>query len=158
MQHGLQKGADDPCGFRHSGGDHIFDGLPLPASLPTYEETQQQLGLKTYHTTGNHDLLGIYTASGMHVGDANYGKAYFEQHIGPLYQSFDHKGVHFIVLDSIGLTPERGYYGLIDSVQIQWLKADLARQPSVTDHCLRICAADHRLRGVQQTASETTCL
>ena len=123
--------------FAIQGGDHIFDGLavPLSRSLPlfaTYEETQQQLGLKTYHTVGNHDVLGIYTASGMNPGDANYGKSYFEQHIGPRYQSFDHKGVHFIVLDSIGLTPERGYYGLIDDAQMQWLKADLAKQGAAT--------------------------
>ena len=118
--------------FAIQGGDHIFDGLavPLTRSLPlftTYEETEQQLGLKTYHTLGNHDVLGLYPASGMNPGEPNYGKAYFEQHIGPLYQSFDHKGVHFIVLDSIAPTPERGYYGLIDPAQLAWLKADLAK-------------------------------
>ena len=121
--------------FAIQGGDHIFDGLavPLSRSLPlftTYEETQQQLGLKTYHTIGNHDVLGLYPKSGMEPGQANYGKSYFEQHIGPLYQSFDHKGVHFIVLDSIAPTPERGYYGLIDSAQLTWLRADLSRQPA----------------------------
>ncbi len=129
----FQKARTIHADFVVQGGDHIFDGLavPLSRSLPlfaTYEETQQQLGLKTYHTIGNHDVLGIYKASGMNPGDVNYGKAYFEQHIGPLYQSFDHKGVHFIVLDSIGLTPERGYYGLVDDAQMTWLKADLAKQ------------------------------
>ena len=123
--------------FAIQGGDHIFDGLavPLSRSLPlfkTYDETQQQLGLKTYHTLGNHDLLGIYKASGMTPDDPMYGKVYFEQHIGPLHQSFDHKGVHFIVLDSIGLTPERGYYGLVDAPQLAWLKSDLAKLPAGT--------------------------
>ena len=118
--------------FAIQGGDHIFDGLavPLSRSLPlfaTYEETQQQLGLKTYHTIGNHDVLGLYAASGMNPGDTNYGKSYFEQHVGPLYQSFDHKGVHFIVLDSIAPTTERGYYGLIDAAQLQWLRGDLSK-------------------------------
>lgn len=123
--------------FAIQGGDHIFDGLavPLTRSLPlfaTYEETQQQLSLKTYHTIGNHDVLGLYRQSGMNPGDANYGKSYFEQRIGPLYQSFDHKGVHFIVLDSIAPTPERGYYGLIDPAQLAWLKADLAKLAPAT--------------------------
>ncbi len=118
--------------FAIQGGDHIFDGLavPLSRSLPlftTYEETQQQLGLKTYHTIGNHDVLGLYPKSGMNPGDANYGKSYFDQHIGPLYQSFDHKGVHFVVLDSIAPTPERGYYGLIEPTQLAWLRTDLAK-------------------------------
>ena len=130
----FQKARTIHADFAIQGGDHIFDGLavPLSRSVPlfaTYEETQQQLGLKTYHTVGNHDVLGIYPASGMNPGDVNYGKSYFEQHIGPRYQSFDHKGVHFIVLDSIGLTPERGYYGLIDPAQMAWLKADLAKLP-----------------------------
>ena len=146
----FQKARTIHADFAIQGGDHIFDGLavPLSRSLPlfaTYEETQQQLGLKTYHTVGNHDLLGIYSASGMNPGDENYGKSYFEQHIGPRYQSFDHKGVHFIVLDSIGLTPERGYYGLVDTFQMQWLKADLAKlSPSapivVTSHVPLISA------------------
>ncbi len=128
----FQKARTLHADFALQGGDHIFDGLavPLTRSLPlfaTYEETQQQLGLKTYHTIGNHDVLGLYPQSGMNPGDAGYGKAYFEQHVGPLYQSFDHKGVHFIVLDSIAPTPERGYYGLIDPAQLAWLKADLAK-------------------------------
>jgi 3',5'-cyclic-AMP phosphodiesterase len=120
--------------FAIQGGDHIFDALAVPHSKSTqlfhlYDETQQQLGLKTYHTVGNHDVVGLYPPSGMNPGDADYGKAYFEQHIGPLYQSWDHKGVHFIILDSIGYTPERSYYGLIDPKQMDWLKADLAKVP-----------------------------
>lgn len=146
----FQKARTIHADFAIQGGDHIFDGLavPLSRSLPlfaTYEETQQKLGLKTYHAVGNHDVIGIYKASGMNPGDANYGKSYFEQHIGPRYQSFDHKGVHFIVLDSIGLTPERGYYGLIDEAQMQWLKDDLEKLPAgrpiiVTSHIPLISA------------------
>ncbi len=122
--------------FAIQGGDHIFDGLgvPLTRSMPlfrAYAETEQQLGLKVYHTIGNHDVVGLYKQSGIDPSDTNYGKSYFEHNIGPLYQSFDHKGVHFIVLDSIGFTPERGYYGVIDPAQLEWLKADLAKlQPA----------------------------
>ncbi len=123
--------------FAIQGGDHIFDGLAVPQSRSTelyrlYEKTQQDLGLKTYHTVGNHDVVGLFPASGMNPEDKGYGKAYFEEHIGPRYQSWDHKGVHFIVLDSIGYTPERGYYGLIDPEQMTWLKADLAKQGAAT--------------------------
>jgi 3',5'-cyclic AMP phosphodiesterase CpdA len=123
--------------FVIQGGDHIFDGLAVPLTKSTelfrlYDETAQALSLKTYHAVGNHDVMGLYKASGMNPGDTGYGKAYFEEHIGPRYQSFDHKGVHFIVLDSIGLTPERGYYGMIDDAQMTWLKADLAKQTPQT--------------------------
>ena len=77
----LQKARMIHADFAIQGGDPIFDGLavPLSRSLPlfaTYEETQQQLGLRTYHTVGNHDVLGIYTASSMNPTDTNYGKSY----------------------------------------------------------------------------------
>jgi 3',5'-cyclic AMP phosphodiesterase CpdA len=130
----FKKAATLHADFAIQGGDHIFDGLAVPSARSKelyrlYDETQQKLGLKTYHAIGNHDLLGLNPVSGMNPSDAGYGKAYFEQHIGPLYQSFDHKGVHFIVLDSIGITPERGYYGFVDEAQQAWLKADLAKLP-----------------------------
>jgi Icc protein len=123
--------------FAIQGGDHIFDALAVPTSksmelFRIYDETQQQLGLKTYHTIGNHDVVGLYPASGMNPSDKLYGKVYFQEHIGPLYQSFDHKGVHFILLDSIGFTPERAYYGLIDDAQMTWLKTDLEKTGPTT--------------------------
>jgi 3',5'-cyclic AMP phosphodiesterase CpdA len=123
--------------FAIQGGDHIFDGLAVPPTRSMelyhlYSETEQHLGLKTYHAIGNHDVVGLNAASGMSPSDAGYGKSYFQDHVGPLYQSFDHKGVHFIVLDSIGIAPNRSYYGFIDDAQLAWLKADLAKQPAVT--------------------------
>ena len=123
--------------FAIQGGDHIFDGLAVPATRSTelyrlYAETEQQLGLKTYHAIGNHDVVGLNPKSGMNPADAGYGKGYFQDHIGSLYQSFDHKGVHFIVLDSIGMSPDRTYYGCVDDAQMAWLKADLAKQSATT--------------------------
>ncbi|SEC15735.1 metallophosphoesterase family protein [Terriglobus roseus] len=123
--------------FAIQGGDHIFDALAVPASRSTelyrlYAETEQQLSLKTYHAIGNHDVVGLNPKSGMSPKDAGYGKGYFQDHIGPLYQSFDHKGVHILVLDSIGITPDRNYYGFIDDAQMAWLKADLAKQSAST--------------------------
>ncbi len=121
--------------FAIQGGDHIFDGLGVPKSrsmqlYDLYAETEQQLGLKTYHTIGNHDVIGLYPGSGMSPGDPQYGKAVFQERIGKLYQSFDHKGVHFIVLDSIGFTPDRAYEGHIDAGQLSWLAGDLAKVPA----------------------------
>jgi Icc protein len=85
--------------------------------------------MKVYHTVGNHDVLGIYPASGIAQDDPLYGKKLFEQRFGKLYYSFDHKGHHFIVLDSIGITPDRAYEGRINAAQLQWLAADLAALP-----------------------------
>jgi 3',5'-cyclic AMP phosphodiesterase CpdA len=61
-----------------------------------------------------------------------YGKKLFEQRFGKLYYSFDHKGHHFIVLDSIGITNDRSYEGRVDEAQLKWLAADLAALPAGT--------------------------
>lgn len=119
------------------GGDHVFDALGVPATRATmlmdlYKRTAQDLSLPVHDTIGNHDLFGIYTKSGARPDDPLYGKKYFEDAFGSLYRSFDHKGVHFVILDSIGVTADRAYEGRIDAVQLAWLKADLAAQPAGT--------------------------
>jgi len=123
--------------FAINGGDHVFDALAVPKEraltlFDLYDKTEQDLGLKLYHTIGNHDVLGVYPASGISQDDPLYGKKLFEQRFGKLYYSFDHKGHHFIVLDSIGITPDRAYEGRIDAAQLQWLAADLAALPAGT--------------------------
>lgn len=123
--------------FAIQGGDHVFDALAVTKQrsislFDLYDQTQQDLGLKVYHTIGNHDCLGLFPASGVEPSDPLYGKRYFEEHVSKTYYSFDHKGVHFIVLDSIGFTPDRSYEGRIDAAQIAWLAGDLKAQPSAT--------------------------
>jgi Icc protein len=123
--------------FAINGGDHVFDALGVPkqralALYDLYGKTEQDLGLKVYHTLGNHDVLGIYPASGTSPTDPLYGKKHFEERFGKAFYSFNHKGHHFIVLDSIGITDDRAYEGRIDSAQLQWLAADLAAVPSGT--------------------------
>ncbi len=117
-----------------NGGDHVFDSLAVPKQraltlFDMYDKTEQDLGLKVYHTIGNHDVCGVYPASGVSEDDPLYGKKLFEQRFGKLYYSFDHKGHHFIVLDSIGITYDRSYEGRVDEAQLKWLAADLAALP-----------------------------
>ena len=123
--------------FAINGGDHVFDSLGVAtqraiALFDLYGKTEQDLGLKVYHTIGNHDVVGIYPASGVAPTDPLYGKKLYEDHFGKAYYSFDHKGHHFIVLDSIGITDDRAYEGRIDAAQLRWLAADLAALPSGT--------------------------
>jgi 3',5'-cyclic AMP phosphodiesterase CpdA len=123
--------------FAIQGGDHVFDALGVPkqralALFDLYDKTEQDLGLKVYHTIGNHDVLGIYTASGIPSTDPQYGKKLFEDRFGKRYYSFDHKGHHFIVLDSIGITPDHAYEGRIDAEQLKWVATDLAALPKAT--------------------------
>src|SRR6202046_3056238 len=112
--------------FAINGGDPVFDSLAVPKQraltlFDLYDKTEQDLGVKVYHTVGNHDVLGIYPASGIAQDDPLYGKKLFEQRFGKLYYSFDHKGHHFIVLDSIGITADRAYEGRVDDAQLKWL-------------------------------------
>ena len=123
--------------FAIQGGDHVFDSLGVPKQravslFDLYETTEQDLGLKVYHTIGNHDVLGIYPSSGIPPTDPQYGKKLYEDRFGKRFYSFDHKGHHFIVLDSIGITDDRAYEGRIDAEQLQWLAADLAAVPKAT--------------------------
>ncbi len=97
-----------------------------------YGKTEQDLGMKLHHTIGNHDMLGVYPQSGLSPADPLYGKKLFEEHFGKTYYSFDHKGVHFVVLDSIRITADRAYEGRVDDVQLQWLAADLKALPAGT--------------------------
>lgn len=121
--------------FAIQGGDHVFDSLGVTKERATglfdlYAKTEQDLGMKLYHTVGNHDCFGVYTASGASPEDPLYGKKMFEERFGKTYYSFDHKGVHFIVLDSIGITQDRGYEGRVDAVQLAWLANDLKALPA----------------------------
>ena len=126
--------------FAIQGGDHVYDSLAVPKAralslFDIYDKTQQDLSLKVHHTLGNHDCVGVYAKSGVVETDPEFGKKYFEEHIGKTFYSSDHKGVHFVVLDSIGITQDRAYEGRVDATQLQWLRNDLQalspRQPIV---------------------------
>jgi 3',5'-cyclic-AMP phosphodiesterase len=126
-----------PVDFAIQGGDHVFDALGRTAArvmplFDLYEKTEQDLGMKLHHTLGNHDCFGVYTKAGVSEMDPLYGKKLFQQKFGPTYYSFDHKGHHFVILDSIGFTAQRRYCAEIDSHQLAWLARDLAAQPAGT--------------------------
>jgi Icc protein len=123
--------------FAIQGGDHVFDSLGVGreranALFDLYGKTEQDLGMKLYHTIGNHDCFGVYPKSGVEPADPLYGKKLFEDRFGKTYYSFDHKGVHFVVLDSIGITEDRAYEGRVDAAQLGWLAADLKALPATT--------------------------
>lgn len=121
--------------FAIQGGDHVFDALGVGRSRATalydlYAKTEQDLGLKVHHTLGNHDTFGIYPASGVGPTEPGYGKRMYEERLGATYYSFDHKGYHFVVLDSIQSTEDRSWEARIDLEQLAWLKKDLERIPT----------------------------
>ena len=118
--------------FVITGGDLIMDALgqKLPRADSLYNlyfDVTSHLQMPIYNTIGNHEVLGLYKESGVSPDDPDYGKNLFlrKMNYDKTYQSFNYKGWHFILLDAIGFTKERKYYGHIDSLQIEWLKKDL---------------------------------
>jgi hypothetical protein len=59
---------------------------------------------------------------GEHDASLDNGAAY-KEYFGDTYYSFDHKGVHFIVVDNVSDAGAK-----IGEAQLDWLKSDLARQ------------------------------
>ena len=130
----MQRGRTIKADFAIQGGDHVFDALAVSKDRASqlfdqYAKTEQDLGLKVHHTIGNHDIFGVQVASGVGPGDPDYGKKMYADRFGPTYYSFDQKGVHFIVLDSVQIV-DRNYVGRVDDEQIAWLTKDLAAQPT----------------------------
>jgi 3',5'-cyclic AMP phosphodiesterase CpdA len=60
---------------------------------------------------------------GEHDASLDQGKAY-KEFFGETTYTFDHKGVHFIALDNVSDPAAR-----LGDEQLEWLKADLAKQP-----------------------------
>jgi len=117
--------------FALCGGDLVFDSCQVPERrgvdlFDLYQRTVARLAMPVHSVPGNHDILGLSSRSGVAPTDPLYGKRLFEDRIGRRYGSFDYKGWHFVLLDSIGITPERDFIGLIDAEQVAWLKRDLA--------------------------------
>ncbi|MGR8950840.1 MAG: metallophosphoesterase [Gammaproteobacteria bacterium] len=104
-------------------------------------EIMSALNYKTRYVMGEHDYY-------LDLG------AYWEKLFGPQYYSFDHKGVHFVLLNSIrtyddwtyrrwptgeqrmlemaGLDNPNGSPFMVGDEQRQWLKKDLAKLPKTT--------------------------
>lgn len=117
--------------FVITGGDLIMDAFEQPEErakllYELYLEISEEFNMPVFNTIGNHDVFGLRAQSGESTDHPQYGKKMFENYLrnGNTYFSFDYKGWHFIILDSIGLTPD-DYYGVIDETQIEWLINDL---------------------------------
>lgn len=123
----------------------IFGGdlaqLGSKAELDHGAEMLSALSGKVHHVMGEHDYY-------LDLGE------YWEKLFGPQYYSFDHKGVHFIVLNSIrtyddwtfkrwptneqrmlemaGLDNPNGSPFMVGEEQRKWLKSDLAKVAKTT--------------------------
>ena len=113
------------------GGDQIMDALSQSEAradslYDMYVALSRHMNMPVYNTMGNHEVFGINEISGVDPSHPLYGEKMYEERIGKRYYAFDHKGWRFYILDSVDEKDDRqGYYGHIDSMQIEWLKKDL---------------------------------
>ena len=122
----------EPVQFAVCGGDLVFDALAADRTRAhllwdMYRQTSSSLHVPVHYVIGNHDVFGLTPKTGVEPSDAEYGKKAYQDRFGSTYYSFDHLGWHFVVLDSIGLHPDRSWTGQVGQEQISWLKADLEK-------------------------------
>jgi len=116
--------------FVITGGDLIMDALGVSyeradSLFTLYESLTEEFTMPVYNTLGNHEVFGIYEKSGIDPAHPEYRYGMYEKRLGEAYYSFDHKGWHFMVLNSVVETEERRYIGMIDNEQIEWIRQDL---------------------------------
>jgi 3',5'-cyclic AMP phosphodiesterase CpdA len=117
--------------FVLSGGDQVYDVLrgnqPRSDSLFTLVKTMTgRLDVPFYPCIGNHELFAIYEESPEDSLHPDYKYGMYERYFGDTYYSFDHKGWHFLVLNSLDAENKR-YIGSISEEQLDWLERDLAK-------------------------------
>ncbi|MBN1164426.1 MAG: metallophosphoesterase [Candidatus Krumholzibacteriota bacterium] len=120
--------------FVIAGGDLVFDacGVDYPRACGLYDlyaALCREIEAPVHDAIGNHDVFGLYESSGVNPDHPHYGRKLFAQRLGggSTYSSFDYKGWHFILLDTVGFTSDRKYFGLVGLDQLEWITADLEK-------------------------------
>ncbi|HKV42858.1 MAG TPA: metallophosphoesterase, partial [Blastocatellia bacterium] len=75
---------------------------------------------------GKLDVKTVHYLAGEHDASLDRGDT-FQEYFGKLHYSFDHKGVHFVVLDNVS-DPAAA----VGDEQLEWMKADLKRRKPET--------------------------
>lgn len=123
--------------FVITGGDNVFDVMRgnqqrADSLFTLYKNMVKGFTMPVYHAVGNHDLFAIYTESPEKEDHPDYKYGMFERYFGKTYYSFNHKGWHFIILNSLDVTEDQKYRGHFHEEQLVWLKSDLEKTGSLT--------------------------
>jgi Icc protein len=118
--------------FMIMGGDlienmYVRDYKSAVGLYDLYDEICARLNIPVYSVLGNNDLVPVFEGSPAGVSQVMDGKDMFRDRVGDgaTYRSFDHKGWHFVLLDSIERSEDGNYRGYIDKDQVRWLFEDL---------------------------------
>ncbi|MEP1096906.1 MAG: metallophosphoesterase [Cyclobacteriaceae bacterium] len=121
--------------FIVASGDLIRDALRVDVETASnyydmYVLEIDKFKMPVYSGVGNHEIFGIERDKSLVSSEHPlYGKKMFRKYLGPNYYSFNYGGIHFISIDGVDYQ-NLYYYGGVDSVQLEWLKKDLAAVPS----------------------------
>lgn len=117
--------------FVITGGDLIMDALGqtrerADSLYRLYLDLALDFNMPVYHTPGNHEHFAYYMKDEITPDDPDYGDGMYKRYLGRTHYSFNHKGWHFIVLNSVMETEDRGYRGGVSQDQLVWLENDLS--------------------------------
>lgn len=118
-------------------GDLVRDALRVPESEATrlyelFKTETSAIKQPLWLTPGNHEIFGIERhLSLVSATHPLYGRNMYRHYLGPDYYSFNYGGIHFIALNSLEFD-DLYYYGRIDSLQLEWLRQDVANVPKTT--------------------------
>lgn len=135
---------DDRPDLLIQGGDIIMDGLNRsPESVARQYGFAREIlarhnSIPIQHVIGNHDIWGWNLPhSDALTSDRRYGKRWWLEWTGytNTFRSFDRKGWHFVLLDSI-FPDGRSYAARLDDGQAAWLEQDLAQTPADRPVCI----------------------
>lgn len=148
--------------FLITGGDLVYDVMrgnfeKSDSLFELYSEMSKGFKMPVYNCIGNHDLFGIYEESPENENHPDYKYGMWERYLGKTYYAFDHKGWHFITLNSLEVTDDKRYKGSFHQEQLQWLRDHLLgidnRTPIVvTTHIPMLCTFS-QLYGKEGTRS-----
>lgn len=116
-------------------GDLVKDALRVgePEATGYYELFGREVAKfknPVWTVPGNHENFGIERGqSKVSMEHPLYGRKMYQYYRGPDYYSFTFGGVHFVGLNTVDID-DQWYYGHVDSLQLAWLKRDLAMVPA----------------------------
>ena len=113
--------------FIITGGDNVNidvaknDTATIRELFERFKYIVDNSGIKIYPAIGNHDRY-----KGEWMRETLLDEGLYEQYLGSSYYSFNHKGWHFVLLNSVQQDADLGYPS-ISKKQMEWLSNDLAK-------------------------------
>ncbi len=148
-------------------GDLVRDALRVPdtiaqARYEMFATERARISRPTWTIPGNHEIFGIERQrSHVRADHPLYARRMYRHYFGPDYYSFNYGGVHFVGLNSEDFD-DQSYYGHIDSLQLAWLKEDLAQVPAampvVTFNHIPFFTAVESMNGYDETSVAPTVI